>query len=82
MMPIRSFCVAWAAASAPGVITSMTGTGTSWRTASKAVALAVLQANAVETGAGVLLNLGSGSILLSGLQLWQIEWNSDFVFAA
>jgi Ca2+-binding RTX toxin-like protein len=43
--------------------------------------LAALQANTVETSQGVLMNLGSGSILLEGLHLWQLEWNSDFVFA-
>ena len=43
--------------------------------------LAALQGNAVETSAGVLLNVGSGSILLAGLQMWQIEWDTDFAFA-
>ena len=42
---------------------------------------AALQANTVQTAAGVLMNLGSGSILLEGLQLSQIDWAGDFVFA-
>jgi Ca2+-binding RTX toxin-like protein len=44
--------------------------------------VAALQANAVDTAAGVLLQVGSGTILLAGLQLYQIEWNYDFAFAA
>jgi hypothetical protein len=44
--------------------------------------LAALLANAVDTAAGVLLQVGSGSILLAGLALHQIEWSSDFIFAA
>lgn len=43
--------------------------------------LAALQANAIETSAGVLMSLGSGSILLEGLHLWQLEWSTDFAFA-
>ena len=43
--------------------------------------LAALQANTVETTAGVLMSLGSGSILLAGAQLSQIDWAGDFVFA-
>ncbi len=43
--------------------------------------LAVLQANAVYAAAGVLLQLGSGSVLLAGLDLQQIDWANDFVFA-
>jgi Ca2+-binding RTX toxin-like protein len=43
--------------------------------------LAALQANTIQTGAGVLMTLGSGSILLAGLQLSQIDWAGDFVFA-
>lgn len=42
--------------------------------------LADVQSKAVETDAGVLLEIGSGSILLAGLHLGQIEWNSDFIF--
>jgi Ca2+-binding RTX toxin-like protein len=45
------------------------------------MSLAVLQANAVDTAAGLLLQVGSGSILLAGLALYQIEWNADFAFA-
>jgi Ca2+-binding RTX toxin-like protein len=43
----------------------------------------VLMANAVETSQGVLLNLGSGSILLAGLTWGQIDWagSGDFIFA-
>ncbi len=43
--------------------------------------LAALQANTVDTSAGVLMSLGSGSILLEGLHLPQIDWSGDFVFA-
>ncbi len=43
--------------------------------------LAVLQANAIDTAGGVLLQVGSGSILLAGLSLHQIEWSYDFAFA-
>ena len=43
--------------------------------------LAALQANTAETSAGVLMSLGSGSILLEGLHLPQIDWVGDFVFA-
>jgi Ca2+-binding RTX toxin-like protein len=42
---------------------------------------AALQANTIQTGAGVLMTLGSGSILLAGLTLSQIDWAGDFVFA-
>jgi Ca2+-binding RTX toxin-like protein len=44
---------------------------------------AVLINNAVETSQGVLLELGSGSILLAGLTWGQVDWNgsSDFIFA-
>jgi Ca2+-binding RTX toxin-like protein len=44
---------------------------------------AVLINNAVETSQGILLNLGSGSILLAGLTWGQVDWNgsSDFIFA-
>jgi Ca2+-binding RTX toxin-like protein len=42
---------------------------------------AALQANTIQTGAGVLMTLGSGTILLEGLQLSQIDWAGDFVFA-
>jgi Ca2+-binding RTX toxin-like protein len=42
---------------------------------------AVLQANTIQTGAGVLMTLGSGTILLEGLTLSQIDWAGDFVFA-
>ena len=42
--------------------------------------LGVLQANTVQTAAGVLMSLGSGSILLEGLQLSQIDWVGDFAF--
>jgi Ca2+-binding RTX toxin-like protein len=45
------------------------------------VTLAQLQANTTETSAGVLIELGTGSILLAGLNLSQIDWSSDFVFA-
>ena len=43
----------------------------------------VLVANAIETTQGVLLNLGSGSILLAGLTWGQIDWagSGDFIFA-
>ena len=41
----------------------------------------VLQANTVDTAAGALMTLGSGSILLEGLHLPQIDWAGDFVFA-
>jgi hypothetical protein len=44
--------------------------------------LAALQANTVQTEAGVLMTLGSGSILLSGLTLAHLDWTNDFVFAA
>lgn len=43
--------------------------------------LGALQANSVDTSQGVLMSLGSGSILLSGLSLSQIDWNADFAFA-
>jgi Ca2+-binding RTX toxin-like protein len=43
--------------------------------------LGVLQANTVQTNAGVLMSLGSGSILLAGMQLSQIDWAGDFTFA-
>ncbi len=43
--------------------------------------LAALQANTVDTSAGVLMTLGSGSILFEGLHLPQIDWSGDFVFA-
>ena len=43
--------------------------------------LAALQANTIETSAGVLMFLGSGTVLLEGLHLWQLEWDSDFAFA-
>lgn len=43
--------------------------------------LAQVQANTVQTSEGVLMQLGSGSILLVGLNASQLEWNSDFVFA-
>lgn len=36
--------------------------------------------NAVETANGVLLNLGSGSILLAGLAWSDVDWANDFVF--
>jgi Ca2+-binding RTX toxin-like protein len=42
---------------------------------------AALQANTIQTAAGVLMNLGSGSILLEGSQLSQIDWAGDFAFA-
>jgi Ca2+-binding RTX toxin-like protein len=42
---------------------------------------AALQANTVQTAAGVLVSLGSGSILLEGLSLSQIDWAGDFLFA-
>jgi Ca2+-binding RTX toxin-like protein len=43
----------------------------------------VLLANAVQTSQGVLLELGSGSILLAGLTWGQIDWvgSGDFIFA-
>ena len=53
-----------------------------WRPWPLGPASADLQANAVQTTQGVLLHVGSDSILLSGLHLSQLEWNSDFVFAA
>ncbi len=40
----------------------------------------VLMNNAVETSNGVLLNLGSGSILLAGLAWSDVDWTNDFVF--
>jgi Ca2+-binding RTX toxin-like protein len=43
--------------------------------------LAALQANSVDTASGVLMTLGSGSILLEGLTLSQLEWATDFAFA-
>lgn len=46
-----------------------------------AVTLAFLQANTVQTEAGILIGLTGGSILLEGLTLSQIDWNTDFVFA-
>lgn len=42
--PIRPFCVAWAAATAPGLITPITGMDNSLRIVSNANELAVLQA--------------------------------------
>jgi Ca2+-binding RTX toxin-like protein len=42
---------------------------------------AVLQANTIQTAAGVLMTLGSGTILLEGLTLAQIDWVGDFAFA-
>jgi Ca2+-binding RTX toxin-like protein len=42
---------------------------------------AALQANTIQTAAGVMMSLGSGSILLEGLQLSQIDWVADFAFA-
>ena len=43
--------------------------------------LAALQANTVDTPTGILMTLGSGSILLEGLHLPQVDWSGDFVFA-
>lgn len=43
--------------------------------------LAALQANTIETDAGLLMTLGSGSILLAGLDLAEINWQTDFMFA-
>lgn len=45
------------------------------------VTLAQLQAGTTQTSEGVLMQLGTGSILLVGLNVSQLEWNSDFVFA-
>ncbi len=45
------------------------------------VTLAQLQAGTTQTSEGVLIQLGTGSILLVGLAVSQLEWNSDFVFA-
>jgi hypothetical protein len=41
----------------------------------------VLMANAVDVEGGALLTLGSGSILLAGVQVAQLE-TADFVFRA
>lgn len=43
--------------------------------------LAALQANTIETAAGVMMVLGPGSILLAGIGLDGIDWNADFLFA-
>lgn len=43
--------------------------------------LAAIRANAVETAAGVLMTLGSGTILPSGLHLTDGNWNSDMLTA-
>lgn len=43
--------------------------------------LAAIRANAVETAAGVLMTLGSGTILPSGLHLTDVNWNSDMLTA-
>ena len=45
------------------------------------VTLANVQASALETNAGVLLQVGAGSILLAGRALDQLDWTNDFLFA-
>ena len=42
--------------------------------------LAAVQANSIETAAGVLMTLGSGTILLYGAHLADIHWNTDMLF--
>ena len=42
--------------------------------------LAVLQANAWNTSEGMVLALGSGSILLAGVDESEIDWQADFAF--
>jgi Ca2+-binding RTX toxin-like protein len=45
------------------------------------VTLINVQSNAIETDAGVLLQIGTGSILLAGVAFNQLDWTSDFLFA-
>ena len=49
----------------------------SWTDMSAAVA----QANAAQTGEGTLLSLGSGSVLLVGIQLDALDFQTDFLSA-
>lgn len=39
-----------------------------------------LSVNAVDTAAGMFMTLGSGTILMAGVQPWQLDWSPDFDF--